>query len=91
MADKATVGGDGVTAERFRFEVEDSKRGGVILYIDVHDPDPALDEIAAHAVAELEAVGVRDARMLLASELAFRLADERAYEREAQRRGVLPL
>lgn len=80
-----------MTAERVRVEVEDGRRGGVIVYVDVLGPDPALDAIADQAVTDLEALGVRDARMLLASELAFRLADERAYEREAARRGVLPL
>lgn len=79
---------------RVRYQVED-RNGGVFVVIDHHPVDPEtaalVDEVAARLLAEARALGIADPAASLAAIIVQQIADEQAYEREAQRRGVLPL
>jgi hypothetical protein len=88
-----------VSTKRIRIEVDDFSAGrGVVLYltpVQLHpDRAEALAAIIERAVDDLSvATGEsrRWAREALLAEVVLRFADDEAYQREAGRRGVLPL
>ncbi len=78
---------------RRRLQVDEWGPLGVrttVVYFD-HAVDPALTERLRSVIADalaLVPLGDSDARLLLAAEVAKRMADEEAYERECERRSV---
>ncbi len=87
---------------RIRCEVEHftdgGPQGGAIVYIDddaYHCLAPVqrarVDELLDGALADLAAAGCPDPETFLAVEFTQQRADRAAYQREADRRGVLAL
>lgn len=87
-----------MTANRIRIEVDD-EHGTVALLLGPPDVPAgkraALSGLASRAVADLAALpsvhGEEHARQILLCVLTRQVADETAYERVAQQRGLLPL
>lgn len=77
---------------RLRIEIEGATRGH-IRYLDRLDPDvvAALAPAVRHAIDEMAAAGSPDPATALLALLVEHDADVRGYEREALRRGHLPL
>lgn len=86
---------------RARLQVDTIGRDGMTTIVEFLDVEPVTDPAARAAVAQVveeyiaaaAAVGIHpgDARLLLLTEVIQRTQDERAYERVAAARGVLPL
>jgi hypothetical protein len=86
---------------RARLQVDTIGRDGMTTIVEFLDVEPisdpetrdALVQVIGEYVAAAAAAGIHpgDARLLLLCELVQRAQDERAYERVAAARGVLPL
>ncbi|HEX7740588.1 MAG TPA: hypothetical protein VF426_13170 [Marmoricola sp.] len=86
---------------RARLQVDTISHDGmttIVEFLDVEsitDPETrdAVAQIIDEYVAAATALGIHpgDARLLLLSDLVQRIQDERAYERVAAARGLLPL
>lgn len=82
-------------SNRVRLQVDTADRTGmstIVEYIDVVPVDDSTRSTVASVIDEFaEATGLHsgNAALLLLSEVVHRVQDERAYEREAERRGVL--
>lgn len=80
-----------------RFRTELHRSDGSMVAFNVDTPDLTADQRAAaqqvvdEMIAEAHQAGVADPEGVVAVLLTERAADEAAYRREAQRRGVLPL
>lgn len=88
-----------VRLEVERFDTTASVPRTTVVYVpSVNELDPAIAaHLQPHVARVVEEVAQQldrhpeDAALLLAAELAERLADAQAYDREAARRGVLAL
>ena len=78
-----------VMSTRFRVEVEEAGVGGVALVLDRPDLTPAQQAAVRDIVEPVLASLTHDERLALLAVLVEQYADERAYERVCEQRGLL--
>ena len=75
---------------RVRVQVDDG-HGTVALYVDAPDPEQAAVCAQVWAAAHSDAISEALLRLAVIADLTRLVADDEAYQRECQRRGLIPI